>query len=82
MSEKSNRKKIKEMTKGDELNKILDLKMNIATAEGHFGAVNMKLQTLEIIMNKIKMEMESNYFIYLDNADFLKMLQNDINEPE
>lgn len=33
-------------------------------------------------MNKIKMEMESNYFIYLDNADFLKMLQNDINEPE
>lgn len=28
MFEKSTKKKIKDMTKGDELNKILDLKMN------------------------------------------------------
>lgn len=31
------------MTKGDELNKILDLKLNVGVAEGHFNAVNMKL---------------------------------------
>lgn len=32
MFEKSTKKKIKDMTKGDQLNKILDLKMNVGTA--------------------------------------------------
>lgn len=31
------------MTKGDELNKILDLKMNVGTAEAQFNGINMKL---------------------------------------
>lgn len=52
------------MTKGDELNKILDLKMNVAAAEAQFNAMNMKLEALEIVMNKVKMEMECNPFIY------------------
>lgn len=65
MFEKSTRKKIKEMTRGDELNKVLDLKMNTGEAQSHFSAVNMKMEALEIIMNKIKMEMECNYFCYL-----------------
>lgn len=61
MFEKSTKKKIKDMTKGDELNKILDLKMNTGTAETQFNAMNMKFEALEIIMNKIKMEMECNF---------------------
>lgn len=46
MFEKATRKKIKDMTRGDELNKILDLKMNTGEAEGHFNAVNMKMEAL------------------------------------
>ena len=43
MFEKSTKKKIKDMTKGDELNKILDLKMSTGAAETQFNAMNMKL---------------------------------------
>lgn len=46
MFEKSTKKKIRDMTKGDELNKILDLKMNSGEAESHFNAMNMKMEAL------------------------------------
>ena len=48
------------MTRGDELNKILDMKMGIDQAETNFSAINMKLENLEIIFNKVKMEVEGN----------------------
>lgn len=41
--EKATKRKIKEMTKGDDLNKILDLKMSTGQAEALFNGVNMKL---------------------------------------
>ncbi len=57
MFEKSTKKRIKDMTKGDELNKILDLKMNAGTAEKEFTMMNMKLDALEIVMSKVRMEL-------------------------
>lgn len=41
--EKATKRKIKELTRGDELNKILDMKMGIDQAETNFSAINMKL---------------------------------------
>ena len=34
------------MTRGDELNKILDMKMGVEQAETNFGAINMKVENL------------------------------------
>jgi hypothetical protein len=56
--EKATKRKIKEMTRGDELNKILDMKMNVGQAEAQFNSVGMKLENLEIILNKVRMELE------------------------
>lgn len=49
------------MTRGDELNKILDMKMNIGQAEAQFNSMNMKLENLEIILNKVRMELDCNF---------------------
>ena len=46
MFEKATKRKIKEMTRGDELNKILDMKMNTGQAEAQFSSQNMKLENL------------------------------------
>lgn len=56
--EKATKRKIKELTRGDDLNKILDLKMGTAQAEAQFNAVQMKLENLEIVLNKLKMEVD------------------------
>lgn len=48
------------------------MKMGIDQAETNFGSINMKLQNLEIIFNKMKMEAQSN------NA-FLDHLQKSMN---
>ena len=36
------------------------MKVNVEQAETQFGAINMKLENLQIIFNKAKMEMEAN----------------------
>lgn len=41
--EKATKRKIKEMTRGDELNKILDMKMNTGQAEAQFNSIGMKM---------------------------------------
>jgi hypothetical protein len=61
MFEKATKRKIKEMTRGDDLNKILDMKMSIGQAEAQFTAMNMKLENLEIILNKVRMEIDSSF---------------------
>ena len=55
--EKATKRKIKEMTRGDEQNKILDMKMNTGQAEAQFNSFNMKMENLEIILNKVRMEL-------------------------
>lgn len=50
------------MTRGDDLNKILDLKLNTGQAEAQFNAVNMKLENLEIVLNKLRMEVDGKYW--------------------
>ena len=44
------------MTRGDDLNKILDMKMNIGQAEAQFNSFSMKLENMEMVFNKIRME--------------------------
>ena len=61
MFEKATKRKIKELTRGDDLNKILDLKLNTGQAEAQFNAVNMKLENLEIVLNKLRMEVDGKY---------------------
>ena len=61
MFQKATKRKIKEMTRGDDLNKILDMKLNIGQADAQFNSVNMKLQNIEVIMNKVKMEVDGTY---------------------
>jgi hypothetical protein len=46
MFEKATKRKIKEMTRGDDLNKILDMKMNTGQADAQFNAFNMKLENV------------------------------------
>lgn len=60
MFEKATKRKIKEMSRGDDLNKILDMKMSIGQAEAQFSAMNMKLESMEIMLNKVRMELDSN----------------------
>lgn len=43
MFEKATKRKIKEMTRGDDLNKILDMKMNTGQAEAQFNSFGMKI---------------------------------------
>lgn len=62
MFEKATKRKIKEMTRGDDLNKILDMKMNTGQADAQFNAVNMKLENIEIIQSKMRMEVECTLF--------------------
>lgn len=40
------------------------MKMGVDQAETHFNAINMKLQNLEIIFNKVKMEVEGIIYFY------------------
>ena len=54
--EKATKRKIKELTRGDDLNKILDLKMNTGQAEAQFSAVNMKLENIEAVLAKVRLE--------------------------
>jgi hypothetical protein len=57
------------MTRGDDLNKILDMKMNTGQAEAQFNSFGMKIENLEIILNKLRMEVDGNYlFIQLTPA--------------
>lgn len=49
------------MTRGDELNKILDMKMNIGQADAQFNSINMKMENLEIILNKVRMELDCKF---------------------
>jgi len=51
------------MTRGDDLNKILDMKMSIGQAEAQFNAMGMKLENMEIIINKLRMEVDGNFKI-------------------
>ena len=53
--EKATKRKIKELTRGDDLNKILDLKMNTGQAEAQFSAMNMKLENIEAVMAKLRL---------------------------
>ncbi len=46
MFEKATKRKIKELTRGDDLNKILDMKMNTGQADAQFNAFNMKLENV------------------------------------
>lgn len=62
MFEKATKRKIKELTRGDDLNKILDLKLNTGQAEAQFNAVNMKLENLEIVLNRLRMEVDGKYW--------------------
>jgi hypothetical protein len=41
--EKATKKKIKDLTKGEDFNKILDLKMNISEAKLLIDSINMKI---------------------------------------
>ena len=59
--EKATKRKIKELTRGDDLNKVLDLKMNTGQAEAQFSAVNMKLENLEAILAKVRLETDSTF---------------------
>lgn len=58
------------MTRGDDLNKILDMKMNTGQADAQFNAVGMKLQNLEMILNKLRMEVEGKYLYIQQIQDF------------
>jgi hypothetical protein len=51
------------MTRGDDLNKILDMKMSIGQAEAQFNAMGMKMENMEIILNKIRMEVDGNFIL-------------------
>lgn len=53
--EKATKRKIKDLTRGDELNKILDMKLGVDQAETNFKGLNMKLENIEIVLNKIRM---------------------------
>lgn len=46
MFEKATKRKIKEMTRGDDLNKILDMKLNVGQADAQFNSFGMKLENL------------------------------------
>ena len=48
------------MSKGEDLNKILDQKLNISEAKISSDALNEKLDAVEVMIEKIKMEMEFN----------------------
>lgn len=61
MFEKATKRKIKELTRGDDLNKILDMKMNTGQADAQFNAFNMKLENVEIVLNKLKMEVDGTF---------------------
>lgn len=61
MFEKATKRKIKELTRGDDLNKILDMKMNTGQADAQFNAFNMKLDNVEIVLNKLKMEVDGTF---------------------
>jgi hypothetical protein len=37
------------------------MKMNIGQAEAQFNSVNMKMENLEIILNKVRMELDCNF---------------------
>lgn len=49
-TEKSIRKKIKDMTKGDDLNKVLDQKQNQSEARIMNDSLNQKIENLEVIL--------------------------------
>jgi|JI6StandDraft_1071083.scaffolds.fasta_scaffold03589_3 hypothetical protein len=46
------------MTKGDDLNKILEMKMNSSEAKIMLDGLNMKIENVEVYFNKLKMELE------------------------
>jgi len=48
------------MTKGDDLNKILEMKMNSSEAKIMLDGLNMKIENVEVYFNKLKMELEAN----------------------
>ena len=64
------------MTRGDELNKILDMKMGVDQAETHFNAINMKLENMQIIFNKVKMEVEGNFILTQQTVAFWNIYRN------
>lgn len=54
--EKATKRKIKELTKGEDLNKILELKMNSTEAKIMMDGLNMKIENVEVFFNKLRME--------------------------
>jgi hypothetical protein len=51
------------MTRGDDLNKILDMKLNVGQADAQFNAINMKMENMEIILNKVRMEVDGIFLL-------------------
>jgi hypothetical protein len=43
------------MTKGDDLNKILEMKMNSSEGKIMMDGLNMKIENVEVYFNKMKM---------------------------
>jgi len=51
------------MTKGDDLNKILEMKMNASEAKIMMDGLNMKIENVEVFFNKLKMELEGSWSV-------------------
>jgi hypothetical protein len=56
--EKATKRKIKDITKGDDLNKILEMKMNSSEGKMMIYGLNMKIENVEVYFNKMKMELD------------------------
>jgi hypothetical protein len=56
--EKATKRKIKDITKGDDLNKILEMKMNSSEGKMMIDGLNMKIENVEVYFNKMKMELD------------------------
>jgi hypothetical protein len=50
------------MTKGNDLNKILDQKLNISEAKISSDAINEKVDGLQVLLEKIKMDLDCMVF--------------------
>lgn len=57
------------------MNSLLDLKMNVGQAEAQFSAQNMKIENMDLVLNRLRMEVEAN-------TNFLHVLQEEMNDPE
>jgi hypothetical protein len=70
--EKATKRKIKDITKGDDLNKILEMKMNSSEAKIMMDGLNMKIENVEVYFNKMKMELDGKWMFNVANSAFLR----------